>query len=151
MEWNFRVIDNPSYKECDQLLKMSQRAFGVEAESIYFFRIFVDYGKIFATFNHDEPICVIQAIKNWNDIGNIQLVSCATHPNYQEKGVATFTHRKMLQQLKKEGARSIGVRVPPLHEAVIKILQEKLGFSVIKKLSNYYGMGEDRLYLEKIL
>ena len=151
MEWKCRVISKPTYEECDQLLRIIQGAFGTKEESIYFLKTIADYGRLFVTFSQTEPICIIQAIKSWDDVNNVQLVSCAVSPDHQGKGVATFTHVEMLKKLKLEGVKSIGVSVPPDHAAVIKILQEKLEFVPIREIANYYGLGEDRLYLEKEL
>ncbi|XOA43107.1 MAG: GNAT family N-acetyltransferase [Candidatus Nealsonbacteria bacterium] len=149
MKWNFRIVEKPSYKECKQMLKMIQESFGMKAETIYFFKIFADFGKIYTTYDNEIPICVIQTLKDWNDVRRVQIVSIAVHPNYQRKGVAIFTVEEMIKSLKSEGIRSVGIRVTPNHEPMLKIFQRKLGFSVLKKMEDYYGLNKDRLYLEK--
>lgn len=151
MEFNFKVIEKLSYFECEKMLKMVHDSFDIEEESIYFLKIFADFGKIFASFYKNDPICVIQTLKEWNVIDRVQIASFATHKDYQRKGVGVFTTQKMLEHLKSEGIKSVGIRIVPDYAPMIKIFKEKFGFVAQKMLPNYYGLREDRVYFEKKL
>lgn len=149
MNWNFKVIENPSHEESLSILKMAQDSFGVKAESIYLFKILAEFGKICVTYDDEIPICVVQMIRNWEDINTVQIASFATHPKYQGKGIGTFTAREIIKYLASENISNVGIRIEPKNKAMLKIFQEKLNFSVIEILPNYYGPSEDRIYLEK--
>ncbi len=151
MKLVFKVLDKPTCYECDQILKMARKAFGVRAESIYFLRVIADYGKIFATYDNDKPICAIQTIKRWDRADGVQMISTAVHPDYQGKSIATYTATHMLDYLRLEGIKLISIFIPPKHTAMFSIFQEKLGFKICKECIEYFGIGEDRLYLEKEL
>ncbi len=151
MQWKFKVVDKPTYQECEQMLSMIEDSFVSKAESIYFFKIIADFGKIYATYINKDSVCVIQTIRGWNDIKKVQIVSFAVHPKYQGNGIGTFTAKEMIKCLEAEGVKSVGIRLAPDNNPMLKIFQEKLGFFVIKNMENYFGLNKDRFYLEKSL
>lgn len=151
MKWNFKVICNATYKECNQMLEMAHESFQEKVVNIFFFKNLADYGKIFAAFDRDTPICVIQTMKKWDNPENVQIISIAVHTRYQRLGVCTFTAQEMIKHLQSEGLKSLGILIPPNHSAVLAIFQRKLGFKISETFLKHFGLLEDRVYLEKIL
>ncbi len=146
---SFKVLDNPNNDEWLAILNMMKMCFNDSSQDIYIFRLIADYGKIFVTFHEDTPICAIETLKNWDNHNDTQIISVATHPDFQSQGIGFFTAKKMIDWLASHGINSIGIRIPPGHTAMLRIFKEKLGFNVINEIKEYYGSNQNRLYLSK--
>jgi ribosomal protein S18 acetylase RimI-like enzyme len=95
MNLRFKVLGNDSKnEECFAILSMMQMCFKESSHNIYIFRLIADYGKIFVTFDGDAPICVMETLKNWNDPHDAQIISVATHPEFQNQGIGFFYSKK---------------------------------------------------------
>lgn len=150
MNLRFKVLGKDSkYEECIAILSMMKMCFKESSHDIYFFRLIADYGKIFVTFHEDTPICVIETLKNWDDPSEAQIISVATHPNFQNQGISFFTANKMIYWLASHGINSIEVKIPPAHTAMLRLFKERLGFNVIDEIEEYYGPNQNRLCLRK--
>lgn len=152
MNLRFKVLGKDSKNaECFAILSMMQLCFKESSHNIYISRLIADYGKIFVTFHRDDPICVIETLKNWNDPHDAQIISVATHPKFQSQGIGFFTAKKMINWLASHGIDSIEVKIPPGHTEMLEIFKEKLGFNVINEIKDYYGPNQNRLCLQKKL
>lgn len=152
MNLRFKVLGKDSKnEECIAILSMMEMCFKESSHNIYIFRLIADYGRIFVTYHEDIPICAIETIKNWDNPTEVQIISVATHPNFQSQGIGSFTAKKMISWLADRGINSIGIRIPPGPTAMLRIFKERLGFNVINERKEYYGPNQNRLYLQKKL
>lgn len=151
MSLSFKVLENPNNDESLAILNMMKMCFHDSSQDIYIFRLIADYGKIFVTFHEDTPICAIETLKNWDNHNEAQIISVATHPNFQHQGICFFTAKNMIDWLATDGINSIGIRIPLGNTAMLRIFKEKLDFNVINEIEEYYGPNQNRLYLRKYI
>lgn len=150
MNLRFKVLGKDSKnEECIAILRMMEMCFQESSHNIYIFRLIADYGKIFVTFDGDTPLCVIETFKKWDNPREAQIISVATHPDFQSQGIGFFTAKKMIDWLASHGINSIEVRITPGHTAMLRIFRERLGFNVINEIEEYYGPNQNRLCLRK--
>ncbi|MCS7112141.1 MAG: GNAT family N-acetyltransferase [Ignisphaera sp.] len=79
------------------------------------------------------------------------IVSVAVKGKFRRKGIATYMLLTLLNSLKTVyGAEEAFLEVRVSNEPAVK-LYEKLGFTIVKKLTKYYLDGEDALLMAKAL
>lgn len=79
------------------------------------------------------------------------IISVAVRGKFRRKGIATYMILTLLNSLKTiYGVEEVFLEVRVSNEPAIK-LYEKLGFTVVKKLPQYYLDGEDAFLMAKTL
>ena len=106
---------------------------------------------LFLVYEQDD--CIIGytvAILPNNDAAH--LVSIAVHPNFRRRGIATRLIKELLKRLCEKGISYVYLEVDVMNEAAIKLYQ-KLGFTIVERISSYYENGHDAylmiLFLQK--
>lgn len=90
---------------------------------------------------------VIAYVIYWQIEDEIQINNIAVHPDFRRMGIGEAVLRKILEKVRKGGARSVFLEVRPSNEAA-QALYAKLGFKLIGIRKNYYfNPQEDALVL----
>ncbi len=83
-------------------------------------------------------------------IANARVYSLNVHPDYRGRGFASSLMDTAIKLLKKKGFKNITLEVGINNQAALNLYISK-GFTVDKKLKNYYKNGDDALHLIKRL
>ena len=86
------------------------------------------------------------APKDWNDCAALYY-SFHIRKGYRHQGQGNQFLKKVLQKLKKEGIKTVGLTVSPHNQPAQKLYQ-KNGFKFIKLSHDQYGPGQDRHLME---
>ncbi|MDD3074664.1 MAG: N-acetyltransferase [Eubacteriales bacterium] len=78
------------------------------------------------------------------------ILSLAVRPKYRQLGLGKALLATGLQALAAAGAGEVLLSVSPDNQLAIT-LYEKMGFSICREVSDYFGPGEERIIMKKIL
>lgn len=76
------------------------------------------------------------------------ILSLAVRPQYRQQGIAKALLEAALTGLTDSGAEEVLLSVAPDNTSALT-LYTKFGFTASKKVSDYYGPGEDRIIMKK--
>ncbi len=80
--------------------------------------------------------------------GKGEIISVAVRENWRRKGIGTKIVERLIENLKRKGARKIFLHVREKNEVAISFYQ-KLGFKILKKIENYYSNGDSAYLMNK--
>lgn len=110
--------------------------------------VIIKYGKVFTATDHKGDllgICLL--LRDWNDCTAAFIHSFHIRKDYRHQGQGNQFLKKVLQKLKKEGIKTVGLTVSPHNQPAQKLYQ-KNGFKFIKLSHDQYGPGQDRHLME---
>ncbi len=104
---------------------------------------------VLIALSHDNIIGSIIILLKRN-IANARIYSLNVHPDYRGRGFASFLMDTSLKLLKQRGFKNITLEVGINNKAALNLYISK-GFTIDKKLKNYYKNGDDAFHLIKRL
>ena len=152
MTITFKAIDHPDPKIIEEVLAIEQEAFGDGALSEYVIIPLLHHGKVYTAVDEEGAmVACAYFMRDMADIGLSFMMGVAVLPDLRGHDVGTALLNYAFSHLKRFGITRVQLNVDPANFEALAAYREKLGFAVVESAQDEYGVGEDRLVMEKEL
>jgi len=143
------MIRNACEKDLDEIYKVELKSFKIPYPCHYLKMLLSIAPTYFLVAEEEGRVLgYISGIVRLGKIGHI--ISIAVDPDHRGKGIGERLVKALLEKFKENGMKKVRLEVRISNIAAIN-LYKKLGFTIEKRLKNYYPDGEDCYIMTKKL
>ncbi|NLK07886.1 MAG: GNAT family N-acetyltransferase [Firmicutes bacterium] len=131
------------------LMAIEADAFGIGGMNEWFLPPFVRQGRVFVLWQKGivDPVGVAECMRQWQNPQTAYLFGFAVRKDRRGEGLGTFFMQELILWLTKAGFERLELTVSPSNDTALHIYKKKLGFVKVRRYTDEYGPGEDRLLL----
>lgn len=151
MDTAIEIIKINDARTVARLMEIEKQAFGEASLDIWTLVPLIRHGRVLALIYGGEIAGCAQFVRDWENPAKAYLVGIAVDEKHRGRGLGTLFLAQCLETLKNVGIKSVELTVHAGNLAAVRVYEKKLGFRVIEDRKSEYGVGEDRLVMEREL
>ena len=151
MQLKVTVLKSNSKEIIDKLIEIESEAFGEGGLNQWGLVPMIYHGLVYVIWLDKEPVGLAEYMRDMEDIKKAYLYGLAISKRYQGKGFGSQLLDYSLMDLSKRRIKKVELTVDPNNQNAVYIYHHKFGFDKIDYREDEYGLGEDRLIMERKL